>query len=208
MTSVFSSAYLPPIEYFIRVLQHSALNIELFETYSKQSYRNRCSILTANGVLDLCIPVTKPQGNHTLTRDIKPQYTKDWQQTHWRTIESAYRASPYFLYYQDDLKPHYKTKANTLVEWNQALLDTLFDLIGIHLQINYTTEYIKPEDNFADYRNSIHPKKQSAIASFLPKYIQVFETKHGFHPNLSILDLLFNEGPNTLSILNHSIINL
>ena len=101
--TILSTAYLPPIEYFAMILQSGAWKIENHEHYIKQSYRNRCNIITANGLLNLSIPVNKTDGNHTFIHDIRISYLSNWQSNHWRAIESAYNKSPFFLYYRDDL---------------------------------------------------------------------------------------------------------
>lgn len=196
---ILPTAYLPPIEYFYHLVNADEILIELHESYPKQTYRNRSKIFTANGILSLSIPVIRIHGNHTKTKDIQISYSDDWQKNHWRAIESAYNASPYFLYYKDELEIFYKKPFNTLTEFNTALLIQLLDFILCEKDIQFTEEYIKENKASIDLRNHFNPKKESSFEC--PKYFQVFEEKHGFQSNLSIIDLLFSEGPNTLNFL-------
>jgi len=193
------TVYLPPIEYFAYLVNSDETQIEIQETYPKQTYRNRCKIITANGTLSLSIPVTKIHGNNTRTKDIQISYIEDWQKNHWRAIESAYNASPFFMYFKDELQEFYKANYQSLAEFNFSLLKQLLNFMGYKKEITFTEEYTKKTNKIIDLRSNFNPKKES---SFLcPKYFQVFENKHGFQNNLSIIDLLFNEGPNTLNYL-------
>jgi len=197
---ILSSFYLPPVEYFARILNAGAFKVELHENYIKQTYRNRCHIYTANGLLALSIPIHKTNGNHTLISDIKISYLDNWQANHWRAIESAYNKSPFFLYYSDDLKKFYSTTWKYLWEFNTALTEYLLKRLKIGNSISFTEDFVPALNLNDDPRYNIHPKEESKNVVF-PKYYQVFETKHGFIPNLSIIDLLFNEGPESLSYL-------
>ena len=197
---ILSSFYLPPIEYFARILNADSFKVEIHENYIKQSYRNRCHIYTANGLLALSIPIHKTTGNHTLISDIEISYMDNWQANHWRAIESAYNKSPFFLYYQDDLKKFYTKTWKYLWEFNTALTQYLLKKLKINSTVNFTEDFVPIIDIEKDLRYSIHPKEESKHAVF-PKYYQVFETKHDFIPNLSIIDLLFNEGPQSVQYL-------
>jgi len=195
-TVLLSTAYLPPIEYFHYLIKSKHIIIEQFETYPKQSYRNRYAILSGNGKLSLSIPVKKVNGNHTLTKDIVLFYEEDWQLKHWRSIQEAYSASPFLLYYADDLESFYTKKHSNLLEFNLALTQTICHLIGFNPKISLTESYEKGHHNCTDLRNAISPKLPSTIKDF-PPYTQVFSDRHAFIPNLSIVDLLFNLGPET-----------
>lgn len=193
--SIFPTAYLPPIEYFVMILKEEKIVIEKHETYPKQTYRNRCNIFQANGLLSLIIPVSKPNGNRTLTKDIQISNTESWQRNHWRAIESAYNKSPFFLYYCDDLIHYYQNPVSSLIDFNTEILFYVLNKFGLkHIDISFSEEYQKNDTIQNDYRGFFHPKKKLQTLKF-PLYHQVFEYKYGFLPNLSVLDLLFNIGP-------------
>jgi len=193
---LLSTAYLPPIEYFAYILQCNALKIEIHENYIRQTYRNRCTILTANGILDLSIPVNKVDGNHTLCKDIRISYISNWQSKHWRAIESAYNKSPFFLYYRDDFEKFYTQTFKFLIDYNTEFLRLILKKTGISKEIVFTDVFYPVNNSTNDLRYRIHPKLIQDVF-FFPHYYQVFEEKHGFIPNLSIIDLLFNEGPSS-----------
>ncbi len=198
--TLLSTSYLPPIEYFYHINKSDSILIEQFETFKKQSYRNRCIIYTEKGEMSLSIPVNKPNGNHTKTNEIEIAEIDNWQKNHWKAIQSAYQASPFFLYYKDDLEIFYTRKYNKLIDFNTKLLITLNELIGIEAEIVFTNDFIKPNNTGTDLRFKISPKEKPTISTF-PHYTQVFSERHGFIKNLSIIDLLFNMGPETLSYL-------
>ena len=176
--------------------------IEKEETYPKQTYRNRCKIMTANGVLNLTIPVEKLNGNTTKTKDIKIINSSQWYINHWRAINSAYSGSPFFLYYKDDLEHFFKGNYDNLLKFNNELLNELLNLIGIKCSIEFSNSFTKPNNSNQelDYRYSISPKISSDFRH-TEEYYQVFSNKFNFTPNLSIMDLLFNIGPETKNYL-------
>ncbi len=194
MSHIFPTAYLPSIEYVSLFLKAEAPSIELFETYQKQSCRTRTNVMTANGVQTLTIPVIKTNGNHTLTKDIEISYKESWQQIHLRCLESAYRKSAYFDYYFPYFEKIYKQKFNTLVELNDFCLKTILKILKAKKEYSFTTDFEKITDE-NDYRISLS-KGTNKIE--MKPYYQVFADRHGFIPNLSIVDLLFNEGPNSI----------
>lgn len=195
---LLSSAYLPNIQYFSKLLSGKKVAIEVHENYQKQSYRNRTVILSANGPLSLVIPVIKTDGNNTKINDILIDYEPPWQQVHWRAIVSAYKHSPFFEIFEDELYPIYRKKVKFLLEWNIMVLDHLLNIAGINCSYTKTSSFQHPKySSLADFRNSIHPKPrmQKDDSEFEQvKYFQVFNDKFGFIPNLSFIDLLFNEG--------------
>lgn len=197
MSQIFPTAYLPSIEYVSLFLKAENASIELFETYQKQSCRTRTNVMTANGIQTLTIPVIKTNGNHTLTKDIEISYKESWQQIHLRCLESAYRKSAYFDYYFPYFEKIYKQKFNTLVELNEFCLKTILKIMKVKKDYSYTTDFEKIVDE-NDYRISLS-KGTNKIE--MKPYYQVFADRHGFIPNLSIVDLLFNEGPNSINNL-------
>ena len=199
------TSYLPPVSWMAVALKYQNVLIEWHETYPKQTFRNRCNIATANGILNLSIPVIKVNGNHTQTCDILIDNSKNWQQLHWRSIITAYNKSPYFLYYRDMIEPLYHKKHKNLVTLNQVFFITLLSTLNITtIKTANTEEYIfEPEG--IDLRNSFNPKQQpyQNVTKALPRYMQVFEEIHGFTPDLSIIDLLFNLGPDASAYLSN-----
>ena len=195
--ALFSTAYFPCISYMAQFLKDPAPRIEVCETYHKQTYRNRCRVMTANGVESLSVPVIKVKGNHTMTKDIVVSYTEHWQQIHRRCLESAYKAAPYFDHYYDYLKPVFEIRYEKLIDLNDATLKAVLKLLKVNKEIVHTTDYIKTVDN--DYREAFSPKTLPD-SNLFPNYYQVFSAKFPFEPDLSILDLLFNEGPNAITL--------
>ena len=190
---LISTAYLPPIDYIAELSKHNIIYIDIYENYLKQTCRNRCLIAAANGILSLSIPVIKTNGNHTAVKDIKIDYSQSWQKTHWRSIESAYNSSPFFLYYMDIFDIFYQNKYTFLIDLNRDMLEKTLKCLTISCEIKFTETYQEQGLELNDYRNIFSPKKKSNIKSF-PEYTQVFSEKQSFIPNLSIIDLLFNEG--------------
>ena len=195
-TLLLSTACFGPASYFAAIAGAGEVLIEANETYPKQTWRNRYRIATANGLLDLTVPVVKVNGNHTKISEILISEHEDWQKLHWRAIESAYKHAPFFMYYEDAIKPFYEEKQSGLLEFNLAVTKTILKLIGFSVEQKLTESYDhKPGGNITDLRTTFSPKKEPAIN--FPRYLQVFEERHEFQPNLSILDLLFNLGPET-----------
>jgi hypothetical protein len=208
-TVLLSTTYLGPIPYYSKLISADTVILERFEHYPKQTYRNRCTILGANGIQTLSIPVTKGQVLKIYTRDIRIDNSMNWQKIHFKSIESAYRCSPFYQYYIDDFIPFYEKKFQFLYDFNLELFSKILEIIGLQCNLKGTEDYIKivPPD-YQDFRDAIHPKKRIYFPDQTfqpPVYHQVFEPKHGFTANLSIIDLLFNTGPETLYYLHHSI---
>lgn len=194
---IVSSAYLAPVSYYASMIASKKTLVECYDNYEKQSYRNRCSILTANGVRALTIPVEKT--NKTLMKDVRISTHDDWQIKHWRAIESAYNSSAFFEYYADDLKPFYEKKWDFLFDFNQEIQYTVLQLLDTELTIEHTINYQTHTENSVDLRQQVHPKR---VFDFnIKNYYQVFDLKFGFNPNLSIIDLLFNMGPESQLVL-------
>lgn len=196
--TLFSTAYFPSISYMARFLHDPAPVIEVFETYHKQTYRNRCRVMTANGVEALSVPVVKVNGNHTLTKDVAVSYKEHWQQIHRRCLESAYKASPFFDHYYDELRPLFENRFERLIDLNDAALLAVLKLLKTKKEIVHTSDYVRETEN--DLREAFSPKK-NIESSLFPTYYQVFGEKYPFAPDLSILDLIFNEGPEAMEFL-------
>jgi hypothetical protein len=205
---LLSIAYLAPVQYFTKFLLYEKVWLETHEHYSKQTYRNRCDIYSANGKLSLTIPVLKGNELKTLITDIKIDYNKKWQKLHLKGIESAYRSTPFFEFYIDELSGFYSKKYVFLFDFNMEILNTLLHLLDLNPEIKCTEKYgLKFEDHMIDMREVIHPKHSFlSDQCFQPaQYSQVFSEKHGFIANLSIIDLIFNMGPDSISVLRGSI---
>ena len=199
--NLLSSTYFGPIDYFANIFQADEIKIETEENYQKQSYRNRCSIYGANGKLDLNVPVThnKVIGKRLMTKDALIANEFDWQKLHWKSIESAYRTSPYFEFYEDELRPLFEKKHKFLLDLNFETLDIIKDLLQEDWNLSKTDEYQMSPSGVIDLRKEFSPKIETKV--IIPEYTQVFSDKYGFIPNLSILDIMFMEGPNTETYL-------
>ena len=211
-TAYLSSAYLGPIQYFQKLASYKECIIEQFDHYSKQTYRNRCYIAGAEGIQALTIPIVKPSTDKCIMKDIQISDHGNWQHLHWNAIVSAYNNSPYFEFYEHELYPFYeKNKYKYLRDYNEALQSLIFDFIDLEKNYTYTSLYKTEFKTFEkDFRDLIHPKKKymdlDKECNIVP-YYQVFKEKHGFLPNLSIIDLLFNKGPESIFYLNLSLID-
>ncbi|MBQ9477780.1 MAG: WbqC family protein [Bacteroidales bacterium] len=187
---VLPVAYCPPIEYFALLAKYSCVQMEAWEHYQKQTYRNRCRILTAGGVMDLRFPVVH-DGAIRIT-DIRVDYSTPWVRQTEYAIETAYYSSPFFLYYRDAMFAILDARPATLWDLDLALIRFFCDKIGIDPRLEPTGEYLGADVD-------IHPKHPSA---YVPRpYSQVFADRFGFVGNLSVMDLLFNEGPDAISYL-------
>lgn len=192
--------YLPPTEYFTRLIQHKEnLLLERFEHFPKQTYRNRTTIQSPNGTLDLIIPVIKGSNVHTKVKDVRISYDFRWQKLHWMSLQTSYRSSAYFEFYEHDFVQFYEKKWEFLFDYNEAIFSLLIKLLKLDIIYEYTSGYEEEYPDRADFRKSIHPKH---VTSYKAKpYFQVFEARTGFLPNLSIADLLFSQGPNSSNYL-------
>ena len=195
---LLSTAYFPPVQYVSKIKTYDEIFVEQYENFGKQSYRNRCEILSANGVIPLSVPVEKANSK-TLIRDLKIVYRTNWQKLHFKGIESAYKNSPYYEYYIDDFMPFFEKKEKFLLDFNSAILEVLLDFLKLSKTIHYTDDYIRENTpDYQDFRNVIHPKAshRGEDTEFIPRpYRQTFSDRFPFYPNLSVLDLLFNTGP-------------
>jgi hypothetical protein len=198
--AIFPLFYLPPIEYFSKILENkSNLILDNAEHFQKQTYRNRTSIHSPNGKLDLIVPVVKGSKAHKVIKDVRISYDFNWQRLHWMSFETSYRSSAYFEFYEDELSVFYQKKWDFLFDYNEELLQLILKFLKIKAQFNYSNEFQKEHEGINDFRNIIHPKRSSM--NNVNTYFQVFEERNGFLPNLSIVDLLFNQGPQSIKYL-------
>lgn len=210
-TAVISTAYLGPVSYYASIFsvlygkdfdttkeKQSLVIMDVHEHYRKQTYRNRCRIASASGAADLSIPVIK-KGDKCATKDIEISYTENWQLIHWRTIEAAYNSSPFFEYLKDDYLPLYQTKTKHLIDFNAKLHEVISDHLGLALPFTLSSDYVEETSGMTDYRDAFSPKRECDLP--FVKYYQVFEEKNSFLPDLSIIDLLFNMGNESILTL-------
>ncbi|SMC94275.1 WbqC family protein [Pedobacter nyackensis] len=200
-SAIFPLFYLPPVGYFsgLKDFDYNFL-LEKEEHFPKQTYRNRTSIYSPNGQLDLIIPVIRGSKVHTKIKDVKISNDFNWQRLHWKSFESCYRNSAYFEFYEDEFAHFYHKKFDYLFDYNLLLLEWLIKQLKKEATIGFTTEYIKEIDPALDFRSKLHFKNPINESDYKP-YFQVFDDREGFKPNLSIVDLLFNQGPQTKSYL-------
>jgi len=193
---LIESQYFPPISFFKPLMHCSSLLIEAKEHYQKGGFRNRCMIAGPNGVQRLTVPLKKGKNSKLPIRDVKIAYIDNWQKIHWQSIQTAYGKSPFFEYYQDDLRPLFEKKHAFLFDLNVQILEIMQDLLQISFDMQYTETYtLEAPLSSLDLRNQLSPKSLNNNQATNQKYPQVFESKNGFLSNLSILDLLFCIGP-------------
>jgi hypothetical protein len=192
--------YLPPVSYFTALNQYKPnVLIEKHEHFPKQTYRNRANIYSPDGALTLVVPVVKGSKVHTPTKEVKISNDFRWQRLHWMSLESCYRRSAYFEFYEDDFARFYQQRFDNLFDYNQELLTMILKFLKMPVSLQYTDEYHRDYPELTDYRNTIHPKKDAAVEQ--KPYFQVFEERKGFLKDLSIVDLLFNQGPQSINYL-------
>ena len=198
--AIFPLFYHPPVEYFTQLIAHKAnILLEKHEHFPKQTYRNRVSLHSPNGKLDLIVPVIKGSNVHTAMKDVRVSYEFNWQRQHLMSLQTSYRNSAYFEFYEDNLMPFYEKKWDFLFDYNEEILQFLLQALKLKISYTFTDDYEVIYSGMDDFRESIHPKKTSPL-EFKP-YFQVFEERNGFLSNLSILDLLFNQGPQSSKYL-------
>jgi hypothetical protein len=194
-----SIAYLPPVEYFSLISQADEVLIEVEENYLKQSYRNRCYILSEHGPQLLSIPVYLGSQHKTPLKEIRIDYSKRWQQVHLRAITASYNSSPYFQFYFENIEKIISKKIDFLIDLNMELMESVLKMLKIKIGITYTTNFKPVGEAENDFRYKISPKKESQF--FVKEYIQVFEICNCFVQGLSIIDLIFNMGPEAVDYL-------
>jgi len=196
---LLSTAYLPPIEYFSYIIKAEEVFIEREENYLKQSYRNRCYILSADGLQLLTIPVYKGSFHKTPVKEIRIDYSKRWQQIHLRALSSSYKSSPYFIYYYEIIEKMIQSNYEFLLDLNMHILKAILKMMKIEILLSYTSDFQPTDISNNDLRYKISPKIKSYYQP--KKYIQVFDYGEGFAADLSIMDLVFNMGPEAYKYL-------
>jgi hypothetical protein len=208
-TILLELQYLPPVHYFAKLFTYDRVLLEAQENYTKGSYRNRCHIAGVNGLQALSVPLRKGKNNNTNIRQVHIAYDEAWAGRHWKSICSAYGNSPYFKFYKDELKHFFLNKRyEYLWDFSFELLHYFIRTIGIHIKVELTADFHrKVPAGIDDWRGKINPKKPISDPTFSPKYYpQVFEDRHGFMPNLSVVDLLLCNGRGARSVLRQSIV--
>jgi len=198
--------YFPNVAHFVAIVKSPSFVFEVCDNYQKQTFRNRCDIYGANGKLTLSIPVAYSQKQRQQYKDVTISSTDKWQTQHLKSLESAYRMSPFFEFYSDDLLPLFQTRFDKLLDFNLACFDAICHALEFEYSYTLSETYDNAVQRDKDFRLLVNAKQQLGI-QFKP-YTQVFTQKHGYLNNLSILDLLFNEGPNALNYLESQTIAL
>jgi WbqC-like protein family. len=194
-----STAYLPPVEYFSLILQADEVFVELEENYLKQSYRNRCYILSAHGPQLLSVPVWLGSQHKTPLKEIRIDYSKRWQQVHLRAMTASYSSSPYFQFYFENIEKIISKKTDFLIDLNMELTETVLKMLKLNIRLTQTTHFEPIGEAANDFRYKISPKIKSQF--IVKEYMQVFNTFNCTDHRLSIIDLVFNMGPEALDYL-------
>lgn len=205
---LLSTAYFPPIQFFTRIIDEDSFHLETNENYQKQSYRNRFFVYGANGPIRLNIPVVKGRSLGKPIKEVKMDYSETWNKTHMKTIKSAYSHSPYYEFYIDDFIPFWEKRWTYLYDLNLEIIYVILNSLDLNISVLETETYTKISgDQSLDLRKLIHPKVDWKYdPGFTPEpYTQNFSGKHGFQANLSIIDLIFQTGPEAVSILRKSV---
>jgi hypothetical protein len=194
MKTVLSSVYAGNLMYYSVLTKSSQVYIDGFENFHKQSYRNRCVISSPNGPLKLIIPIIRISKN--IVKDVKIDNHQNWRKIHWKSLESSYRSSPYFEFYEDEFKPlYFEKKIEYLLDFNQQLNLVLLKSLNLDTEIIFSDSYIEKEGKINDFRDIIRPSSRLTETVKKIKYSQVFQESQDFIYNLSVYDLLFNQGP-------------
>ncbi|KFF05107.1 WbqC family protein [Flavobacterium reichenbachii] len=203
MNSLLLPTYFPSISHFAVMAQSENITFEMEDNFQKQTNRNRTYIYSPNGIQLLNIPVKHAKSAHQKTKDVKIENEFDWQKQHFKSLEAAYRSSPFFEFFEDDILPVFEKQHTFLMDLNMEVFDIVTKCLRMKLEFEKTTEYFHETPDFRDFRYLVNGKKD---ANSFEKYTQVFDDKHGFINNLSILDLLFNEGKFAMDYLKNQTI--
>ena len=202
-SALLSSTYFGPVQWYQKLNRYDTCLIEQHDHFVKQTYRNRCVIAATNGLQTLSIPVEKFEGAKCEMRDVRISDHANWRHQHWYALQSAYGESPFFEYYEDDIRPFFERKWDFLYDFNWEITLKMCELIDIMPCMRRTASYeLEPSEGVIDFRETIRPKHPGRDDEFSPRtYYQVYQQKYGFQPNLSVLDLLFNQGNESVLFL-------
>ena len=202
-SALLSSTYFGPVQWYQKLNRYDTCLIEQHDHFVKQTYRNRCVIAATNGLQTLSIPVEKFEGAKCEMRDVRISDHANWRHQHWYALQSAYGESPFFEYYEDDIRPFFERKWDFLYDFNWEITLKMCELIDIMPCMRRTDSYeLEPLEGVIDFRETIRPKHPGRDDEFKPRtYYQVYQQKYGFQPNLSVLDLLFNQGNESVLFL-------
>ncbi len=200
MKSLFYPTYFPSISNYVAMVQSQGIVFEVEDNFQKQTNRNRCYIFSPNGIQLLNIPVKHSAEKNQKTKEVRIENNFDWQKQHFKSLEAAYRTSPFFEFFEDAIQPIYTKKHIFLMDLNFETMEVVSECLGAKLEFQKTTEYFHEVFDLKDFRGLANGKKDN---STFENYIQVFDDKHGFLNNLSILDLIFNEGRYALDYLKN-----
>ena len=200
---IIHPSYFPSISHYVAIVNSDIVTLEMEDNFQKQTNRNRMYIYSPNGIQLLNIPIKHSKETHQKIQDVRLETAFDWQKQHFKSLEAAYRTSPFFEYFEDDLMPIFTKKHSFLMDLNIQTMELVSKCLGINYALEKTIEYFHEVKDKSDYRNLINGKKDSTQ---LEPYTQVFGEKHGFITNLSILDLLFNEGRYAKDYLKNQIL--
>ena len=221
-TALLQTTYFGPVQWYQKLKRYDHCVIEQYDSYQKQTYRNRCVIATANGLQALTVPV-EVGGKKEEVREVRISDHNQWRRVHWNALQSAYSESPFFEYYADDIRPFFEQKYEFLIDFNEAIRQKMCELLDIETSVSYSSGFRVQGSGFMvqgswfrvqgsgfrvqgsgfrDFREVIHAKHPQEDPEFQPRsYWQVFQHRYGFQPNLSILDLLFCMGPEAVFYL-------
>jgi hypothetical protein len=203
-TALLQTTYFGPVQWYQKLKRYDHCVIEQYDSYQKQTYRNRCVIATANGLQALTVPVDHSPLtiDHVQCKDLRISDHNQWRRVHWNALQSAYSESPFFEYYADDIRPFFEQKYEFLIDFNEAIRQKMCELLDIETSVSYSSGFRVQGSGFMDFREVIHAKHPQDDPEFQPRsYWQVFQHRYGFQPNLSILDLLFCMGPEAVFYL-------
>jgi len=201
MTILIHPTYFPNIAHFAAFVQADSIAFEICDSYQKQTYRNRTQIATANGKIALSVPLKFSQKNRQLFKDVRIASDEKWQSHHWKSLQSAYKTSPFFEYYEDDLAPLFHLPYEFIMDFNFKCMEVVLECLQYEKVYSSTSTFEKSPTQIKDLRFLTKVRKEQSYQ--FEAYTQVFSTKNGFLTNLSILDLLFNEGPNAINYLQN-----